>query len=82
MRATALKARVEDGILTSILELLIMRKGMWIAVETRLHTVHKIFPFGAGADEVMIYGIVDYKFKDGRNTTVRHPQHGECSRLC
>lgn len=54
---------------------------MWTAVEARLHTVYKVYPFGAEADEVMIYGIVDYTFKDGRKTTVCYLRYHEWSGL-
>jgi len=51
-------------------EILQMRKGMWSAVAARLHTPSKVFPFGPGADEVMLYGTVDYTLKDGKKATV------------
>ena len=44
---------------------------MWKTVAVRLHTPRKIFPFGTGADEIMLYGIVDYTFKDKREASVR-----------
>ena len=47
-----------------------MRKGMWEAVTSRKHTVFKVFPYGEGATELMLYGKVLYGFKDGRETTV------------
>ncbi|PQE18669.1 fungal specific transcription protein [Rutstroemia sp. NJR-2017a BVV2] len=34
-------------------------KGMWEKVEKRLHTIKKVFPFGDGAKEVMLYGTVE-----------------------
>lgn len=43
-----------------------MREGMWTAVASRAHHPTKIFPFGSNANEVMIYGTVDYELKDGR----------------
>jgi hypothetical protein len=52
----------------AILEL---RKSLWIGpVKTRLHTLHKIFPFGDDANEVMIFGHVDYQLKNGKDVTV------------
>ena len=51
-------------------EILQIRKGMWATVASRLHTPMKIFPFGAGSDEVMIYGTVAYTLKDGRRSDV------------
>jgi hypothetical protein len=32
---------------------------MWEKVEKRLHTIKKVFPFGEGAKEVMLYGNVE-----------------------
>lgn len=46
---------------------------MWALVASRLHTVHKIFPFGSGSDQVMLYGEVAYALKDGRKVTVSFP---------
>lgn len=31
---------------------------MWEKVASRLHTAHKIFPFGKGSTEVMLFGVV------------------------
>jgi hypothetical protein len=45
---------------------------MWAAVKSRLHTPIKIFPFGEGAEEVMLYGTVAYTLKDERKAHVRH----------
>ena len=42
-----------------------MRNGMWEKVAKRSHRVDKIFPFGAGSNEVMLYGSVKYAFKTG-----------------
>jgi hypothetical protein len=47
-------------------EILALRKGMWEKVESRTHTPTKIFPFGAAADEVMLYGTVAYVMKEGQ----------------
>lgn len=47
-----------------------MRKGMWEKVSKRHHVPTKIFPFGAHADEVMIYGTVDYTLKAGGQVSV------------
>lgn len=44
---------------------------MWTAVSARLHTPVKIFPFGGGADELMLFGEVRYTLKDGRQAEVR-----------
>ena len=43
---------------------------MWTAVSGRLHTPVKIYPFGSGSSEVMLFGTVDYSFKDGKKVTV------------
>jgi len=43
---------------------------MWTLVESREHSPIKIFPFGEGAKEVMIYGVVKYTLKDGRKAEV------------
>ncbi|KAL2074786.1 hypothetical protein VTL71DRAFT_8565 [Oculimacula yallundae] len=51
-------------------EILAIREGMWTTVSSRLHTPVKIFPFGSGADELMLYGTVKYVLKDGRGTEV------------
>jgi len=51
-------------------EILALRKGMWTTVSSRLHSPLKIFPFGQGADEVMLHGIVGYTLKDGRKANV------------
>lgn len=50
-------------------EILATREGMWAAVESRLHSPLKIFPFG-GDDEFMLYGTVAYTLKDGRKAEV------------
>ncbi|KUJ20963.1 uncharacterized protein LY89DRAFT_420878 [Mollisia scopiformis] len=51
-------------------EILQIRKGMWEKVASRLHRPVKIFPFGEGAEEVMLYGTVKYVLKDGRKADV------------
>ena len=50
--------------------ILAMRKGMWEAVASRKHTIFKVFPYGENATELMLYGKVQYGFKDGRETSV------------
>lgn len=54
-------------------EILNIRKGLWTAISERLHSPIKIFPFGdgEGVNEVMLYGTVAFKFKDGRRDEVR-----------
>ncbi|KAH8602257.1 hypothetical protein B0O99DRAFT_561587 [Bisporella sp. PMI_857] len=51
-------------------EIIETRKAMWEKVSARKHTVHKIFPFGNGAKEVMLYGIVKYNLKAGGTAEV------------
>jgi hypothetical protein len=53
-----------------VLEILQIRKGMWAAVASRLHTPIKIFPYGSGSNEVMLYGTVAYKLKDEKQANV------------
>lgn len=43
---------------------------MWEKVSSRAHKPVKIFPFGSGTDEAMLYGTVDYGLKDGRKNSV------------
>lgn len=42
---------------------------MWAAVATRKHSVSKIFPFGSGSNEFMLYGLVKYTAKTGQQST-------------
>jgi len=56
--------------LFKMLDILEFRKGMWAAVAGRLHTAVRIYPFGSGSSEVMLYGTVEYTFKDGKKVTV------------
>ncbi|KAI7544117.1 hypothetical protein KC331_g6995 [Hortaea werneckii] len=51
-------------------EILQIRIGMWEKVAKRSHKPVKIFPFGAGSDEVMLFGTVDYELKDGKKASV------------
>lgn len=46
-----------------------MRKGMWEKVAKRSHKPTQIYAFGAGSDDVMLHGTVDYELKDGRKTS-------------
>ena len=43
---------------------------MWEHVASRQHTPVKVFPFGANADEVMLYGTVAYGLKSGKSNVV------------
>ncbi|KAF2207435.1 hypothetical protein CERZMDRAFT_107761 [Cercospora zeae-maydis SCOH1-5] len=47
-----------------------MRHGMWEKVAKRSHRPAQLYAFGSGADDIMLYGTVDYTLKDGRGTTV------------
>ncbi|KAF2092313.1 hypothetical protein K490DRAFT_70916 [Saccharata proteae CBS 121410] len=51
-------------------EILALRKSMWEKVSARSHKPLKVFPLGANADEVMLYGTVEYVLKDGRQSGV------------
>jgi hypothetical protein len=53
-----------------MVEILALRKGMWEKVTSRQHRPLKIFPFGSESDELMVYGTVDYVFKDGKKVQV------------
>ncbi|KPM37663.1 hypothetical protein AK830_g8904 [Neonectria ditissima] len=46
-------------------EITTLREGMWSTVASRKHTIHKIFPFGNDATEVMIYGSVELGLRSG-----------------
>ena len=41
---------------------------MWAAVAARSHAVSKIFPFGSGSNEFMLYGTVKYTAKTGQES--------------
>lgn len=43
---------------------------MWEKVASRSHKPLKIFPFGQNADDVMLYGTVQYTFKAGGEASV------------
>lgn len=46
-----------------------MRHGMWEKVAKRSHKPLQIYAFGAGSDDVMLHGTVDYELKDGKSTS-------------
>lgn len=52
------------------IEILATRKGMWSAIVSRRHSPLKIYPFGANANEVMLYGTLAMSLKDGRSADV------------
>jgi len=45
---------------------------MWAAVAGRLHTPFKIYSFGDNSHDIMLFGTVEYTFKDGKKLTVRY----------
>jgi hypothetical protein len=48
-----------------------IREGLWNGpVKTRKHSLEKIFPFGAGSLEVMVFGSVEYGLRNGREVGV------------
>lgn len=51
-------------------EIIALRHAMWEKVATRKHTPVKVFPFGPKADEVMLYGTVDYGLKSGGKNSI------------
>ena len=50
---------------------------MWEKVSSRKHSPTQIFPFGPHADELMLYGTVEYSFKDGRQGGVPWAARGK-----
>ncbi|KAF5575629.1 uncharacterized protein FTJAE_129 [Fusarium tjaetaba] len=44
--------------------------GMWEAVASRKHTLNKVYPFGAGSDEVMLHGSVALQLKNGGSAEI------------
>lgn len=50
------------------IDILNFRKGMWEKVKKRSHTPIQIYAFGAGSDDVMLHGTVEYVLKDDRKT--------------
>ncbi|KAH0843350.1 hypothetical protein AYO21_09962 [Fonsecaea monophora] len=52
-------------------QVLELRKGLWTGpVVTRKHKLEKIFPFGEGSLECMLYGTVDYGLRNGKQLTI------------
>ncbi|CAI6084193.1 hypothetical protein V2G26_020211 [Clonostachys chloroleuca] len=51
-------------------EITTTRHGMWTAVASRKHTIPKIFPFGNGTNEFMLYGSVALGLKNGIDAEV------------
>jgi hypothetical protein len=50
---------------------------MWEKVSSRSHQPLKIFPFGEGSGEMMLYGVVDYVMKDGEKAGVDWAARGQ-----
>jgi hypothetical protein len=57
-------------LLTGAAEILDLRKGMWEKISSRQHNPIKVFPFGENADEMMLYGTVEYEFKAGGKASI------------
>lgn len=51
-------------------EILALSNARWEKVQSRQHHPLKVFPYGPNADEVMLYGTVDYVLKDGVKKSV------------
>lgn len=66
LSARSIREQYADG----ILEITLLRHGMWTAVSQRKHTINKVFPFGSDSLEVMLYGDVEYELKAGGRATV------------
>ncbi|KAH9828200.1 hypothetical protein Tdes44962_MAKER02564 [Teratosphaeria destructans] len=47
-----------------------IRKSMWEKVTRRSHKPIRIYTFGPGSADTMLYGTVDYELKDGRKASV------------
>ncbi|QIW95471.1 hypothetical protein AMS68_000989 [Peltaster fructicola] len=45
------------------------RHAMWASVSSRSHKPTRIFAFGPGSEDVMLYGTVDYSLKDGKKAS-------------
>ncbi|KIH94337.1 hypothetical protein SPBR_06224 [Sporothrix brasiliensis 5110] len=58
-------------------QILALRQGMWAAVAARSHAVSKIFPFGSGSNEFMLYGTVKYTSKTGQDSGKEWAAHAE-----
>ncbi|KAF5675176.1 fungal specific transcription factor factor [Fusarium heterosporum] len=51
-------------------EITTLRQSMWDAVASRKHTLHKVYPFGSGSNEVMLYGSVALQLKNGGSAEI------------
>ncbi|KAL1839130.1 hypothetical protein VTK73DRAFT_4124 [Phialemonium thermophilum] len=63
----------------SLAEIRSTRCGMWSAVSSRQHTVFKVFPFGSSAREFMLYGTVEFGFRNGQQGAVDWAARAEMS---
>ncbi|KAF5024567.1 hypothetical protein F66182_3330 [Fusarium sp. NRRL 66182] len=61
-------------------EITTLREGMWDAVTSRKHTLYKVFPFGPGAEEVMLYGTVALQLKNGSSAEIEWAARAELAR--
>ncbi|KAM5341239.1 hypothetical protein ACJ41O_015348 [Fusarium nematophilum] len=54
-----------------------MREGMWDSVVSRKHQIFKVFPFGKGSNEVMLYGTVALQLKNGNAASIEWAARAE-----
>ena len=52
-----------------MVEIVKTRVGMWEKVAKRSHKPIQIYAFGAGSDDVMLHGTVDYVLKDDKKAS-------------
>ena len=52
---------------------------MWSAIASRKHTPAKVFPFGSESKEFMLYGTVEFGFKNGGEGEVEWAARAEMS---
>jgi hypothetical protein len=57
-------------VIIDCVEITTLRQGMWEAVASRKHTLNKVYPFGAGSDEVMLHGSVALQLKNGGSAEI------------
>lgn len=50
--------------------ILTLRNSMWDSVKERTHRPQRVYPYGPNSNTAMIYGIVEYLFKDGSRRKV------------
>jgi hypothetical protein len=59
-----------DGQTNKSTAIIKMRHAMWEKVAKRSHKPAQLYSFGAGSNDIMLFGTVDYTLKDGKGTTV------------